>query len=319
MSSIAASMFEERLANLTKMAMSTEILPAEIRDNVLRILALIGKAYELDPQALTRGGVHSSQFGEELGELPELLSDPAGPMATAWCRRVSRLLGDLIVTQGLRRHDGVRDPRANDILAALQAEDQRLAIHEDAERFRASTQRMQQEAAELVEEARGAATVAKSAAGITGSASLATYFEQYATKEAAASNWFRCATILAILVAVAVAYFLPHPTAGDWVGAAYRIAILLGVAGLSAYLGRQAGQHRRVYNWAKAIQVQLLSFPAFMETIQASQSSDAIYEAFAKRVLGAPPEGAQRSKAGDSEVSSGQLVELLTAFAKRDG
>ena len=167
-------------------------------------------------------------------------------------------------------------------------------------------------AREALGAAQEAATKAKGAAGIAGGAALSGHFSTYAQTERRAAETFRLLSIAALIAAVIVAIFI-HPAEGDWSGVVYRVAILGGVGALSAYFARQAGHHRRVFNWAKGLEVQLQSFPAFIEQTGTGARDD-IYRAFAHRVLGAPPES---SGGSDDTLPTGQLIEALIALAKR--
>lgn len=150
------------------------------------------------------------------------------------------------------------------------------------------------------------------AAGTVSSASMAIPFRKHAEREGRASLVFRFLSAGALIIAVVLAALLPHRT-GDWVEFAYRTATLAGVAGLSAYFARIAAHHRRVYDWARSLEVQLVSFPAFVESVPEDQRED-INRLFARRVLANPPDRAVDST---EELPTGQLLDLVTAALKR--
>jgi hypothetical protein len=120
---------------------------------------------------------------------------------------------------------------------------------------------------------------------------------------------------LAILVALYLWLTAEQGARPDWSQVIYHLAVVLGIGGLSAYLGRQAGQHRRVFNWAKAVSVQLRSFPAFIQPVASTEVLAQIYLAFSNRVLGAMPERAGKSGNPDA-VGMAQVVELVAAMTK---
>lgn len=196
----------------------------------------------------------------------------------------------------------------------LNIESEALILKTSAERASAMLDLLHivSNAREALAVAQDAATKAKGAAGIAGGSSLSAHFASYAKTEKRAAETFRALSIAALLGAVIVAVFI-HPSEGDWSGVVYRVAILGGVGALSAYFARQAGHHRRVFNWAKGLEVQLQSFPAFIEQTGTGARDD-IYRAFAHRVLGAPPES---SGSSDDTLPTGQLIEALIALAKR--
>ncbi|TGY35033.1 hypothetical protein E5344_12165 [Microbacterium laevaniformans] len=170
------------------------------------------------------------------------------------------------------------------------------------------------EAEAALTEAQAAAGKAQVAAGIAGGASLSDHFRDYAKSERRAAEVFRGLSIAAILATILAALAVEHPAAGDWVGFTYRVAILAGVGALSAYFARQASHHRRAYNWAKGLEVQLKSFPAFIDPADSEVKAD-IYRDFARRVLGAPPESSKEG--GEDSLPTAQLIEALIALAKR--
>lgn len=176
--------------------------------------------------------------------------------------------------------------------------------------FLADTERLGAEARESVQDAKAAASQAQVAAGTAGEASLSTYFATYARQQLQSSNLFRLATILTIIAAIVIAVSGARDADGDVTKAIYHVAIVAGIAGLATYFGRQSGHHRRVGTWAKAVQIQLQSFPAFMAAIPDDKIKGLIYEAFAKRVLGAPPE-ASASSDTSAEVLTQPLIDAV--------
>lgn len=162
---------------------------------------------------------------------------------------------------------------------------------------------------------------AQIAAGTTGSYALADYFGEYAGEEIETANKFRTATIAGIAVAIAVAaafavvdWIFTEASGSDrWVTFASHATIVLGVGALTAYLGRQAGQHRRMYNWAKSMEVQLKSFPAFIEPLEGEVQAD-IYRVFSHRVLSAPPD---RENGSDEAVPTTQILDVALTALKR--
>lgn len=174
-------------------------------------------------------------------------------------------------------------------------------------------QRMRQ-SVQLLDKAKKASEAASDAAGVTGSASLSEYFAAYAKSERIAAECFRGATIVGVIVTAIVVSRLPPLDTGDWAGIVYRFAILAALGALFAYLAKQGGQHRRVANWAKSIEVQLKSFRAFIEGAPEDEHG-AIYRAFANRVLGNPPENAK--DASDDTLPAAQVIDLLMTVAKK--
>jgi hypothetical protein len=190
--------------------------------------------------------------------------------------------------------------------------------------FLSSVREFQSDAANAVAEtladAQNSAAVAREAAGLAGDAALYSYFEDFSDKELRSATRFRWATIGAISAAVVIGAALPHGTASDWTSLAYRLIVVAGVGGLAAYLGRQASLHRRAYLWAKSISVQLQSFPAFAASLPESETTGAVFQSFALRILGAPPASGEPLKRGaetSDTLTYNQLIELVTAWFKK--
>lgn len=188
----------------------------------------------------------------------------------------------------------------------------------ESERWREELQDAVGEANQYVEVARNAAEIAQESAGTTGNASLSQYFDEYAAAELSAARGFRTATLWAIgaAVLVAVALWLPVWGKQEWPEVVYHLAVVAGIGALGAYLGRQSGQHRRVYNWAKGIAVQLRSFPAFVQPVINADTVAQIYLLFANRVMGAMPERLGKGTNTDP-VGVAQVVELVSALTKQ--
>lgn len=190
--------------------------------------------------------------------------------------------------------------RANLLLDSYSLEDERDRILEDVRRS--------------AEVAASAAQKAQKSAGVSGSSSLATHFSTYARQERKAAESFRVLAIVGVLGALVAAIAFGPIEPGDWSHLTYRLAVVAAAGTLAAYFARQAGQHRRVYNWAKSLEVQMKSFPAFVEPIAEVERVE-IYRAFARRVLSGPPE--KGSEVSEDNVGAAQLLDLVTALAKK--
>lgn len=193
------------------------------------------------------------------------------------------------------------------MIDAVRIEEARMGVLQEELGYRARSE-------DLAKEAEATVTLIQQAAGMAGDASLARHFAEYSRREWWSANIFRVLTIVAIGGALWAAAASGHPHEGDWVALSYRIAQLAGIAALATYLGRQAAQHRRVYNWARSMQVQLQSFPAFIEPIADGDTRSSIYNEFARRVLGPPPE---KGPSNDDAYPNQQAIELLTVLARK--
>jgi hypothetical protein len=190
-----------------------------------------------------------------------------------------------------------------------------LRAANDLRTYRQNLNSVVKEATESASTAKKSALVAQTAAGTSGGDSLSTHFDGLASGERWAANTFRVLALLAIGATPALAFYLPHPAANSIPELIYRILLIGGVGALAAYLGRQASQHRRTFNWARSLSVQLKSFPAFAEAAPDEMTKAAMFAEFSTRVLSAPPEKPQSTK--EVNASQEQLQEILTLLIKR--
>lgn len=146
--------------------------------------------------------------------------------------------------------------------------------------------------------------LAEKAATKTATGALETSFKSTADRSRVTAWWFRAGTILTLGVTVVfgLIYAAGSTTESvdNWHEVIYRIAILSALAGIAAYLGRQASNYHRIATWAQAIEIQLKAFRGFINEIEDEESRQAMFVLFAKRVLEAPPDG----KASNDEVTN---------------
>lgn len=159
-------------------------------------------------------------------------------------------------------------------------------------------------ASEAAGRAETALALAEQAATKSATSTLERSFETTARKNARSAYWFRTGTIATLVgtVALGVYYAVDSPThpEDDWRGLVYRVAILSALAGIAAYLGRQASNYHRLATWAQAIEIQLKAFLGFINEIQDEDARQTMFALFAKRVLEAPPDG----KVSNDEVTN---------------
>ena len=152
--------------------------------------------------------------------------------------------------------------------------------------------------------AESALALAERAATKSATSTLERSFETTATKNGRSAFWFRTGTIATLVgtVALGIYYALDSPThpADDWRGLIYRVAILSALAGIAAYLGRQASHYHRIATWALGIEIQLKAFRGFVNEIDDPEARQTMFTLFGKRVLEAPPDG----KSGNDEVTN---------------
>jgi hypothetical protein len=244
-----------------------------------------------------------------LEALPDVPRNEAGAMH-GWARSLTQKLLQY-VEAFIEIDDGNRADRQAALgLAEILAGDlQDIASSQSSEKMAERTRA-------AVESIENTARVVKSTSGEVGAIKLYTYFEAYANSQRTTADNFRWATLALIVVAGISSFALPHPTVAEWPALVVRLTSLAAIVGLAAYCGRQATSHRRVADWAKALEVQLQSMPAFMDAIQSDTQRDAVYSAFAGRILGSPPDvKASASEASDMPLA--QAIDLLSAIMRK--
>ncbi|MCW2165672.1 hypothetical protein B0I12_002837 [Microbacterium hydrothermale] len=251
-------------------------------------------------------------FESAIDNLPGVYGSTEESTAYEWVLDVCELLaGALKTLSAQERAELMFVPSWREELDTLTG----MARNWIAARYMESEQaRFLDEAQSAAEKAISAAVKAQESAGVAGSSSLSTHFSTYASGERIAANTFRVLSILSVVGALLAAIALGPVEAGNWTQLTYRLATVAAAGTLAAYFARQAGQHRRVYNWAKSLEVQLKSFPAFVEPIPEEQRVE-IYRSFARRVLSAPPE--KGADTNEDSAGAAQLLDIITALAKR--
>lgn len=263
-----------------------------------------------DPIGVFGGLQH---LGEQvLGDLRSALARASDEDVLAWVQETYRAINAHF--DSLPNVDPSDFDRGVHISRRLRALNQRASVLQDQAALRAAT-------VKLNEELQDSAAKAKDAAGIIGTASLATYFGNYGDREARSANAFRISALGGFVAAVVFALVFGNGTAGtlvsfdnEWTALAFKAAGAVGIGGIAAYLARQSGQHRRMANWARSMEVQLQSFPAFIEPLEYAQQAD-MYSLLARRVLTAPPEKSGTSS--EDSVGPAQLIDVLTSIVKR--
>lgn len=164
-----------------------------------------------------------------------------------------------------------------------------LNEHLDQLRLSPIVEKVQKQAVEA-EQARDLAVealeVTRRAAGATSESALASHFGKYADEESRSADIFRAGTISCLLFVAAVATLLVIFVGvgnGNVTADVEHVAIIVPIAVLAAYLGRESGRHRQFARSARELQVRLLTFDAFIEPLTDSQK-EAVRTEFAKRI-----------------------------------
>ncbi|MCO1338058.1 hypothetical protein BJH93_03990 [Kocuria polaris] len=162
----------------------------------------------------------------------------------------------------------------------------------------------------------------EAAAQVKASDSLTKHFGEYMGDHRKLYWKFLFSTLGVILLitsfGIAMSVQLSNATSVGWPDIAWRTAVLTGGAGLATYLGRQAGHHRTMQDWASSIEVQLRTFEAYTNTIAEAEQKDAIRAEFARRVFGPEPTRSKsRGTDEDSGISQSTIIELMLRTLNR--
>lgn len=306
-------MFDQRIMNLMEAVASLDAAPqaAPLVHRTLDLMREVDEAIS-DTSSLrtftTMEGDLNDTFEDAFVTLRSFLREPTDEAGFEWSHKVGRTFAFVLesISQLVNLEDTIERRLGELAFHALTVAERATMLLDNAA--------IRKSAEVALGEATDAAEKAKDAAGITGGASISEHFATYSKSELRSANIFRILTIVGVLGALAIALGLKLPEAGDWTGLAFRLAILAAFGTLSAYFARQAGQHRRMFNWARSMEIQLKSFPAFIEPIALEERGD-IYRAFARRVLGSPPE--KDGTAADDAMPATQLLDLVVTLAKR--
>ncbi|SEB36082.1 hypothetical protein [Microbacterium hydrocarbonoxydans] len=306
-------MFEDRVETFTKHLLEADSFSETTQELALEQLSV----FEATDDYLARiGDPHSfsgglSTLGDKvLDGLRDALAQGSDEGVLSWVKQVSR---DITQHFNLLATTGPEDDEASFIATRSRALSQQASTLQDQATLRAAT-------IELNAELQDSAAKAKDAAGIIGAASLATHFGRYADDEERAANMFRVSALVGFAAALSFALIFGNGAnsvltfENEWTALAFKAAGAIGIGGIAAYLARQSGQHRRMANWARSMEVQLQSFPAFIEPLAYEQQAE-MYALLARRVLTAPPE--RSGNTSDDSVGATQLLDVVTALVKR--
>jgi hypothetical protein len=309
-------MFESRVqgladhvANEAGFEPSTQLVVAD----VVEIFQEVDRMLDAISYPAVFSGRNFLDIGNELlDNLRYTISDGNEENLLQWVRTACSVLSTHVAA--LNAMDLVMDANSRGILSRTALVDQQTTSLLDQAALRASAKR-------LTEELQDSVVKARDAAGTVGNASLSSHFANYADQEVRSANRFRAFAIAGFTVALVFALLFGNGKNGwlltfqsDWTALAFKVAGAAGIGSISAYLARQAGQHRRMSNWARSMAVQLQSFPAFIEPLGYEKQAE-MYDLLARRVFTAPPE--KSGNTSDDSVGAAQLLEVVTALARR--
>lgn len=303
-------MLEERISGLRETVISLDLYP-EHADLIDRTLDLLRVAYTKLAERSTffdrtgRLPHFSNELTEILNGLRDTvgLSDPTEALLGWGETALARLIGTI---ESQSAADAIPDEELTALAQQAAFLRDRLSLAIDLLGYRGRAE-------ETLASIEASQVKAEQATAKTGEATFATYFARHAKSERIYAEALRWITVTLIGGVVAYAIIGDHPEAGDWVGLISRGAVVAGVTAIAAYLARQSGQHRRAAEWAKSIEIQVRTFPAFIDGVSEEDRSFVLRQ-LASRILASPPD-----KGGNSEdsVSYGQVIDLISTLAKK--
>lgn len=304
-------MFEERVAGLRRTVQELQIDP-EHRDLLSKTLDVLRRAYtELDERSRyfdTTGRIPPWEhyFERSLQDFRDALGDGEEGVLLTWAERALALCVEAF-QKDASIPDG-QDSHLDTELALIMSMKDRASLALDL----LSYSRRAEQTLASIEESQVKAQVA---AGEIGESSFVRHFADHARSQRNYAEILRWLTVTLIGGVTAYAILAEHPAANDWVGLFSRGAVVAGITAISAYLARQSGQHRRASEWARAIEIQLRTFPAFVEGVSDDDRSFIVRQ-LATRILASPPEKGPSS--GEDLVSFAQALDVVGSVAKRN-
>lgn len=158
---------------------------------------------------------------------------------------------------------------------------------------------------------------ARNASGAVAEMKLAEQFTELEKNERESANEFRAWTIVFLAVGIvgSIAFYVYnqfYSEDADPIKIGYSAVIVGAIFGLSGYFARQAKHHRDLADWGKTISVQLLTFNAFMDSVDDNQVRNSARLAFASRVFGPGPQSENTDAVAPNSVLLEQLLSLLS-------
>lgn len=161
---------------------------------------------------------------------------------------------------------------------------------------------------------------------ITDTSTTGAFRDEASAQKKAADRWRWVAVgfgVLAALIAVGsivLSAVYPDETSGTSAVVA-KVTATLVAAGIAAYAGRQSGRHREREEEAKRLELELVAFPPFIESLDEGQKRD-VRKEFADRAFrGRPAEPSGKSGWFRKEDSFGvalpDLIAMVVAAVKR--
>lgn len=315
---VRIKMFESRAGALVSHILREgdfELSSRQVVSEELDLFQEVDRMIEVVDYPTDYDGVNFRELGDGiLDNLREAIRSGSDDLLLHWVRDTSTALTRHV--SSLNDAQKLDDASSRGIASRTSSLAQQASSLLDQSALRASAKRLTEELQESVEKA-------KDATGTLGNASLSSHFATYADKEVGSANRFRAAALAGFTVALAFALVFGNGKDGwlltfqsDWTALAFKITGAAGIGGISAYLARQSGQHRRMANWARSMAVQLQSFPAFIDPLDHEEQAE-MYRMLARRVLTAPPE--KQGGASEDTVGAVQLLDLFASLAKRAG
>ncbi|MGY1697357.1 hypothetical protein ACI780_20845 [Geodermatophilus sp. SYSU D00814] len=152
------------------------------------------------------------------------------------------------------------------------------------------------------DKAEAAVKKTRSALGEEGSLNLAEHFQSYQRTERRSAEALRGFAVALAIVAVVVLALLPHEDLSI-ADVLQRALIAIPAFGLAGYLAAEAARHRRAWQWAATLKVQLLTIDDYVQPLDATDAVE-IRQLLAKRAFGELPTVA----AGDTTDASPDAV-----------
>jgi len=246
-----------------------------------------------------------NQVQEELETLKQGVADTSGTVSTEISGQVTAFeakLTELEQTIATQRQ-ALDDQMTRQSSAFSETQEERATeFQEGMEAFRSELARSQKRAQEDVDkrvaEIRRMEEESRQLVGAIGVAGTADRYTQEAKEQRRVANVFRALAIIVALGAVTMAIIASVHKDQTTQALSAKLAVSAIFGGLSAYLARQSGRHRRREEHAQSLQLELAAFGPFIEPLIPEQREE-------ERVIMARKTFGKTTKAEASEEEPG--------------
>jgi hypothetical protein len=156
------------------------------------------------------------------------------------------------------------------------------------------------------------------AAGIVAAGALSIAFDELATEERTAADFFRRWTLIALAIVLAYGAYLAWSSHTETGAIVRRALVYIPALAVTAYLGAQSAGHRKEARWARIVVAQLRTINAYSDSLTDGRGVDLRYQ-LGQRVFGGSlgAQQADRDLGGpELDLLSRKVVDTIAEVAR---